>query len=387
MLKREYCGNRPTKLRLLIIDFFVDFFVLIFGGKKKKNNILPTKILLFNFGHLGDILMLSYMINELKQKFPKTEIHLVAGNWCKNLIENNELFDKIFYVNHHKTNRGKSSEFSKFWLYISDILAFVRSQKLHLYSHSFDFRYSAHNANILLPFLNIEQKIGFGSVGFGGFLDNEKFILQQNYHTIDIQSQGLNDLGLLINSKTVSPKVFLPEEMSNLVETNFPYYMIFPEAGAENKMISHEFWIKIITVLIEKKKVVKLLICGLTDFSKTLVRKLLQENHETKVVDAVGKLSILQINSLLKKASGAITLDSFPAHLASAHTQTFCLFKDGFGFEYFPINNFPTYIAHNHLPSKNFQDFRPKMKIEYISSFENEDNFKILVDGLNNLFE
>ena len=125
----------------------------------------------------------------------------------------------------------------------------------------------------------------------------------------------------------------------------------------------------------------------MTEFSDTLVHKLLQENYETKVVDAVGKLSILQINLLLKKASGAITLDSFPAHLASVHTQTFCLFKDGFGFEYFPINNFPTYIAHNHLPSKNFQDFRPKMKIEYISLFENEDNFKILVDRLNNLFE
>ena len=70
MPKREYCGNRPTKFRLLLIDFFADFFVSILGSQRKKANIFPTKILLFNFGHLGDILMMSYMINEFKQKFP-----------------------------------------------------------------------------------------------------------------------------------------------------------------------------------------------------------------------------------------------------------------------------------------------------------------------------
>ena len=387
MLKREYCGNRPTKLRLLIIDFFTDFFLSILGNRWNKTNIFPSKILLFNFGHLGDILMMSYMINEFKKKFPNTEIHLVAGNWCESLTENNELFNQVFYVNHYQTNRGKTSNFSKFWLYITDIISFVRSQKLQFYSHSFDFRYSAHNANIILPFLNIEQKIGFGSVGFGGFLDIEKFIPKQDSHTIDVQSQGLNELGLTINSKTIFPKVFLPEETSNLVEVDSLFYMIFPEAGAENKMISHEFWITIITVLIEKQKNVKILICGLTNFSATLVRKLLQENFSNNVVDAVGKLSIIQINSLLKKSCGAVTLDSFPAHLASVHTRTFCIFKDGFGFEYFPINNYPTYVAHNHLPSKSIQSFRSEMKIDYIPCIENKDSFKILMDRLSNLFE
>ena len=387
MLKREYCGNRPTKLRLLIIDFFADFFVSILGNRRGKTNNFPNKILLFNFGHLGDILMMSYMINEFKQKFPNVEIHLVAGNWCESLIENNELFNTVFYVNHYKTNRGKTSAFSKFWHYIRDILSFVHSQRLHFYSHSFDFRYSAHNANILLPFLNINQKIGFGSVGFGGLLDIEKFILQQNSHTIDIQSQGLNDLGLSINGKTIFPKVFLPEKISNLVEVDSLYYMIFPEAGAENKMLSHELWISIITILIDKRKDFKIVICGLTNFSKILTYKLLQENYKNDIVDAVGKLSIMQINSLLKNSIGAITLDSFPAHLASAHTRTFCIFKDGFGFEYFPINTSPTYIAHNHLPSKNIQDFRLNMKIEYFSSFENKDNFKILIDELNTFFK
>ena len=386
MQKRDYCGNRPTKLRLLFIDFCVDFFVSIFGDKRTKESIFPKKILLFNFGHLGDMLMMGYMINALKQNFPKIEIHLVSGRWCKDLIDKNELFDKVFYVNHYKTNRSSASDFAKFRLYLTDIIAFISTQKNQFYTHSFDFRYSGHNGNILLPFLNINQKIGFGTVGYGGFLDKEYFIPQQNSHTIDIQVQGLNSLGLSINSKLILPKILLPNDVSNLLQLDTPFFMIFPEAGAANKMVNHEFWMRIINILVEKKDDSKIVICGLTEYSRELIIKLSRENCHKKIVDAIGKLSILQINSLLEKSEGAITLDSFPAHLASAQTRTFCLFKDGFGLEYLPINKFPVAVIHNHTPSKNVKDFRPNMNIRYIPSFEDSDSFKDIIQGVENIF-
>jgi len=387
MQKRDYCGNRPTKLRLLFIDFFVDFFVSIFGDKRKKDNIFPKKILLFNFGHLGDMLMMSYMVNVLKQTFPKIEIHLVVGSWCNGLVEKNELFDKVFYINHYKTNRSNTSNFSKFRLYLTDIFVFISTQKCQFYTYSFDFRYSGHNANILLPFLNIDTKIGFGTVGYGGFLDVEYSIPQQNLHTIDIQAQGLNSLGLSINSKLIQPKIFLPENISNLLNIGTPFFMIFPEAGTDNRMVNHEFWVRIIDILLEKKDYSKIVICGLTEYSKELIMQLSRKNYHEKVVNAIGRLSILQINSLLEKSVGAITLDSFPAHLSVAQTRTLCLFKNGTGVEYFPINKFPVVIIHNHLPSKNIKDFRPDMNIAYISSFENSESFKEIVQGLKNIFK
>ncbi len=387
MQKRIYCGNRPTKLRLLFIDFFIDFFYSTFGDKKNKERVFPKKILLFNFGHIGDMLIMGYMINVLKQNFPKIEIHLVAGIWCKELIEKNELFDKVFYINHYGTNRSSSSNFAKFRLYLTDIFAFIKTQRNEFYSHSFDFRYSGHNANILLPFLNIDRKIGFGTVGYGGFLDKEYFIPQQNSHTIDIQAQALSNLGLSINSKLIQPKIFLTKDVSNLLNIDTQFFMIFPEAGARAKMVNHELWIRIIDILVEKKDNTKIIICGLTKYSNELIVKLSRKNYHEKIVDAIGKLSILQLNSLLEKSLGAITLDSFPAHLACAQTRTLCLFKDGFGLEYLPINKFPVVVIHNHAPSKNVKDFRPEMNIEYISSFENTDSFKDIYQGLKNLFK
>jgi heptosyltransferase-3 len=163
--------------------------------------------------------------------------------------------------------------------------------------------------------------------------------------------------------------------------------MIFPEAGADNKMVNHEFWMRIINILVEKKDDSKIVICGLTEYSRELIIKLSRENCHEKIVNAIGKLSILQINSLLEKSRGAITLDSFPAHLASAQTQTLCLFKDGFGLEYLPINKFPVVVIHNHTPSKNIKDFRPNMNIGYISSFEDGDSFKDIIQGLENIFK
>lgn len=387
MHKRNYCGNRPTKLRLLFIDFFVDFFCSIFGDKRIQDKVFPKKILLFNFGHLGDMLMMGYMTNALKQNFPEIEIHLVAGSWCKDLIEKNELFDKVFYINHYKTNRSSASKFAKFRLYLNDIFAFINTQKHQFYTHSFDLRYSGHNANILLPFLNIDKKIGFGTVGYGGFLDEEYFIPQQNSHTIDIQAQGLNSLGISINSKLIQPKIFLPKDVSNLLNIDPPFFMIFPEAGADIKMVNHEFWIRIINILVEKKEDSKIVICGLTEYTKELILELSKKSYNKNVVDTVGKLSILQINTVLQKSLGAITLDSFPAHLASAQTPTLCLFKDGFGLEYLPINKFPVVVIHNHTPSKEIKDFRPNMNIGYIPSFETSESFKDIIQGLKSVFK
>ena len=385
MIKREYCGNRPTKIRFLILDIFIDFLVAILRKKRNVNFINPQKILLFNTGHLGDMLMMGYMINLIKQKFPNVEVHVVAGSWNKALLEKNPLFDKVFYINHYKTNRSKASTFAKIKLNIKDVFQFLATQKSISYTHSFDFRYSGFNANILLPFLNIQQKVGFGTRGFGGLLDKEYFMFSESTHTIDVQIQGLALLDIHENSKSIQPVVAMPIEDKNSLDISEAYYMLFPEAGSDHRMFSIEFWIEIIDYILTHKPNVQIVICGLTDYAQKLSEKA-EEKYPNAIINAIGKLSIYQIAGTLKNAQGAITLDSFPAHLASTQTPTLCLFKNGTGVEYYPINAFEVHIIHNHKYSKEVTTFRSKMTINYIESFENEIFKKILFDALNKLF-
>lgn len=382
---RKYCGNRPTKLKFRIIDFFVDTILSIVGSKKKDANNPPQQVLLFNFGHLGDMLMMGYMVNAFKKKYPNIKVHLVVGRWCKLLVENNPLFDEVEYLDHYKTNRQSISVFAKYKIFIRDSISLIKKYRNNDYTHSFDFRYSAHNANFILPFLKIQQKNGFGTRGLGGFLDNEYFMLKNETHTIDVQAQGLNSLYVDIDSANI--KTFLPPylEKNDEIKSEKNVFMIFPEAGTNNRMFSINFWINVIEVLRSQKSDSQIMICGITDFSKTM-NDVLTTTFGIEVIIPFTKLTIPQIISTLKTSEGAITLDSFPAHLATTQTPTLCLFKEGTGIEYFPINAFPTYVIHNHQFSKNITSFRDKMKIEYIDSFERHDFNVTLLTAINYVF-
>lgn len=385
MKKRAYCGNRPAKLRFLIIDFFVDIISSIFGRKKNENDIIPQDILLFNYGHLGDMLMMGYMVNALKIKHPSVKIHLVAGRWCKVLIENNPLYDEIFYLNHVQTNREPITYLRKYFHYFRDIFTLIKRLKKERYSHSFDFRYSANNANQILPFLNIKQKNGFGTRGLGGLLDKEYFLLQNGTHTIDVQSQGLKNIGVEINSKYVQPflgTVFIDETPINPMSK---FLIIFPETGNPDRMITIDFWKKIIDLLITQNIDYQMIMCGVTEFNHQLFNDLAVK-YPNKFINATNILKIPQIISLLKKSEGAITLDSFPAHIASTLTKTLCLFKNGYGTEYLPINSFPVQIIHNHHFSKNATNFRENMTINYVESFDNQAFMDILNSSINEFF-
>jgi ADP-heptose:LPS heptosyltransferase len=162
--------------------------------------------------------------------------------------------------------------------------------------------------------------------------------------------------------------------------------MLFPEAGTTNRMFTFNFWINIVETLLLQKKNAQIMVCGVTDFSEKLNEALIAK-FGTTTITPFSKLSIPQIISTLKSSQGAITLDSFPAHLSASQTPTLCLFKEGTGSEYFPINAFSTYIIHNHQFSKNFYTFRSKMKIVYIDSFENQGFNDILTMAISTVFK
>ncbi len=378
MKKREYCGNRPAKLRFLMIDFFVDTILAISGYKKNSDDITPQKILLFNYGHLGDMLMMGYMINTLRIKHPDVEIHLVAGRWCKVLIENNPLYDNIFYLDHFQNNRQSISFVKKYFFYLKDIFSLIKSLKNEKYSHSFDFRYSAYNANQILPFLNIQQKCGFGTRGLGGFLDKEYFLLQNGTHTIDVQVQGLKNIGVDVDSHVIDPVILNNFEVKQNLKIQPEYLIFFPETGNPERMFPYDFWYKITELILHQFADIQLIICGVTDFNRGLADSL-RVKYPNNITEATKTLSIPQIINLFEHSKGAITLDSFPAHLSSVKTNTLCFFKNASGNEYFPINSFPIHIIHDNFFAKNASAFREKMSVNYVENFESdifENQFK-----------
>ena len=57
---------------------------IIFAGAKKNNLCVesPKKILVFKIGALGDVLMTTPVLRNLRKTFPKAEITYLVGSFC-----------------------------------------------------------------------------------------------------------------------------------------------------------------------------------------------------------------------------------------------------------------------------------------------------------------
>jgi ADP-heptose:LPS heptosyltransferase len=78
--------------------------VLSFGLKpwlstKRFCTHSPSSILIFDFHLIGDIVLLTPLLIELRRKNPRARIGLVAGPWAQKLLENHpKLFDEFYAV-------------------------------------------------------------------------------------------------------------------------------------------------------------------------------------------------------------------------------------------------------------------------------------------------
>jgi heptosyltransferase-3 len=377
MKYRKYCALRRILYFLWLKDVFVDVFAKLVYKPRLKN--IPSnaskKIVFFNSGHLGDALIMSYNFPEIKKKYPDAVIDVVCGDWCKFVFDKNPLVRKVIVQNHFMTNRAGVSEFKKRLIHFKTALLAAKELKKEVYDFSIDVRYSGAVSHWILPFINVKESYGFGSRGYGGLLQKEFFLPDNQFHTYEMQTQLLKEIGVNTTVSSVVP--YLPFESVNLEElkkkTNISAnsLLIFPEAGEEGRMFDNGFWRKLCAEILEKTPY-DLLFCGEKSFTELLFKDLQNQLSGFKNrIDFAGKLRLSEVAALPQIVAAAIVLDSFPAHLCPISCKTLVLGKKAAGYHFFPINNKPTLMFHDHVLSKAYTLPRESFSSQYIENMTN----------------
>ena len=73
----------------------------------------PRRLLLANYGHLGDVVMSTACLHILKSTWPDVEIGFLIGSWSRALLEGHPDIGRLHVVDHWFMDRGPQSRLVK----------------------------------------------------------------------------------------------------------------------------------------------------------------------------------------------------------------------------------------------------------------------------------
>jgi len=277
-----------------------------------------NKILIIQTAFLGDVILATSFVSELKNKFPNANIDFLLKKGNESLLANNPKLNSVFTFD---KSTGK-------WKSIIRLIRQFRKEKYDLVINLHRFA----SSGIIAGFSGGKKRYGFKKNPFS-FLYTKKFdhTIGNGTHEVERNLSLLQEFNV---SKKNCPELFPSDADKQHVQkykTN-EYYCIAPTSVWFTKQMPTHKWIELISSLPDSSSIYFL---GAQSDS-TYCQKLLKESNAKNVVSLCGELSLLQSAALMKDATRNYVNDSGPLHLASSVnakvTAFFCSTVPDFGF-------------------------------------------------------
>ena len=297
--------NKPI---LLMGNFF-------FASKNKNIPLNPKNILVIRSGGIGDVLMTTTFLQVLRNKYKKSKISYLVGEWSKEVLEGNNDIDEII-------------SFDDNIIFNKKIIKVFRS--IHkLRKKKFDLCFILDKSylwNLFAFFSGIPFRVGFDRYG-EGFPNNLNVPFEGKKNEIGYYLDILRLLDIDVKKKKMKLPLSKNDiEFSNnfLKKKSLTNKKIVGIAvgGAENpgqnahiKRWPKEKYIELINVLNERENII--LFGGKNDFqlNEEIINAILIKKN--KIINAAG-ISLKQSSALMKKCRLFITHDSGAMHIAAA---------------------------------------------------------------------
>ena len=276
------------------------------------------KILIIQTAFLGDVILATPIISELKRIFPDTKIDFLVKKGNQSLLENNPHLDNIFTFD--KSN-GK-------WKNIARLIKQFRKERYDLVINLQRFS----SSGIISGFSKGKKIYGFKKNPMS-FLFSKKFSheIGDGTHEVERNLSIIQEFGA---KKIVRPSLF-PSENDQVAVSQYQekkYYCLAPASVWFTKQLPKHKWVELIHQL---PKDANIYLIGAPNDSN-LCDEIITDAKQENVKLLCGELSLLQSAALMQKAERSYVNDSGPLHLASSVnakvTAFFCSTVPSFGF-------------------------------------------------------
>ncbi|QSE95950.1 glycosyltransferase family 9 protein [Fulvivirga lutea] len=314
-----------------------------------------NKILIIRFSSIGDIVLTTPVIRNLKTQLPDAEIHYLTKKSYEGIIKHNPYIDKYHLLHDSLNETIKSLKNEKYDLIIDlhkNLRTLIIKKRLGVKSYSFD---KLNRAKWLMVNLKINQ------------LPN-KHIVERYMETLAPINISMDTLGLdyFIPEKDEVPTDWLPETHRK----EYVAYAIGAQHGTKRLPL------KRMIELCDKINKPIILLGGKEDtavgesivkfFTKSKVSEPFEEgltelNKKSIIYNACGKYNLNQSASIIKQAKYVFTHDTGLMHIAAAFKkEIFSIWGNTIpSFGMYPYRTKFTILENNKI------DCRPCSKIGY----------------------
>ena len=276
------------------------------------------KILIIQTAFLGDVILATPVVSELKRLFPEACIDFLVKKGNQSLLENNPHLNRVFTFD--KSN-GK-------WKDIARLIKQFRAEK-----YDFVINLQRFASSGIIAGLSKGKKIYGFKKNPMSFLFTKKFSheIGDGTHEVERNLSIIQEFG----AKTlVRPSLFPSENdklhVSKYVKTKF--YCLAPASVWFTKQLPKHKWVELIQKLPSDENIYLL---GAPN-DNILCEDIIQSSQRKNTFSLCGELSLLQSAALMQQAEMSYVNDSGPLHLASSVnanvTAFFCSTVPNFGF-------------------------------------------------------
>ena len=271
------------------------------------------KILIINFGGIGDEILFLPTLISLKKTYPDSEITLALEPRSKGVKELTDIIDELFLVDVKSKNK---------YFELLKLIFFAQRGKFDLVISSGGNRF----ISILLFLTGIKFCYGYNTGKLSEILLTKAIILNKNQYACNMYHDLITPI--------TDIKTYLPEIKLKNVEKELNTVLIHPGVSKLSlkmgmvKTISAGRWANVIDLLIEKGK--KVILAGGPDDKECIetIRAVLKYKDSENFVDYYGKTkNLVDLAKLIASSEKFVCSDSAPLHIAVAlKVKTYVIF-------------------------------------------------------------
>jgi lipopolysaccharide heptosyltransferase II len=279
------------------------------------------KILLFKTGAIGDTVMTTPLVRQLRKNYPDARIDYLIGKNAAQVLEGNKNLDEIIRFD-------PNIFFKKRLFQYIQLVRDIRKRKYDLI-----FVLDRHQIyNLTAKLMGVPKRVGFDRMGTEGKFLTHKVYFDGTRHEIYYYLDLLKKYGGKTNYKDINTEINLDNRDIKYAEDTWKKHKLsnrtviaIAPGGANNpgqvahiKIWPKEKYSKLINKILKENSKVTIIILG-DNNDKPTSKYILTENHNNKqIIDLTSKTTIQETTAIMKKSDIVICNDTGPMHIASS---------------------------------------------------------------------
>lgn len=314
--RREMTGPYRARNPLLLVALYAGDAV----GKlmPRRSGVIKgdrsLRILVANWGHLGDLVTVLPLIQFLDKHPAVDRLGILIGSWSKCVLDGTDLRAKVHVADHWALNRRSDKFFWKVTKYLSDRWRLVAELKRCRYDVSIDTFVSFPSTHGITWSAGVPRRIGFTSGGFGSTLtDPLSWHPDDNallYHQLKLLAPLFGD-GVPTTISAVYPGFEAPDIRKHLRAVS-DQFIIFHVGPPDLKSWPLTKWNELAAHV--KKRGLDIVLTGSSN-GEVKIADLISEQSGAK--NLAGQLSWNEFAAVIKVATAIVTVDSVSGHIAA----------------------------------------------------------------------